>query len=61
MTKTQQIRLFCDSSLTHKEGGGGGGGGGQGINLTGYLDSLHKVFQYLLIHSKALKAKIKEV
>ena len=41
--------------------GGGGGGGGLGVNLTSYLDSSHKVSQYLLIHSKALKARIKEI
>ena len=28
-------------------GGGGGGGGDQGVNLTSYLDSSHKVSQYL--------------
>ena len=27
------------------------------VNLTSYLDSSHMVSQYLLIHSKALKAK----
>ena len=31
------------------------------MNLTSYLDSSHKVSQYLLIHSKAVKAKIKEI
>ena len=40
-------------------GGGGGGGGGQGVNLTSYLDSAHMVSQYLLIHSKAVNARIK--
>ena len=30
---------------------GGGGGGGGGLNVAGYLDSSHKVSQYLLIHS----------
>ena len=50
-------RLFYDPSLTHK----GGGGGGLGVNLTSYLDSSHKVSQYLLIHSKAVKARIKEI
>ena len=35
--------------------------GGQWVNLTGYLDSSHKVSQYLLIHSKALKARTKEI
>ena len=34
----------------------GEGGGG---NLTGYLDSSHKVSQYLVIHCKSLKARIK--
>ena len=52
-------RLFDESSLIHKRGGGGGGGGGgqggQGVNLTSYLDSSHKVSQYLSIHSKTLK------
>ena len=37
------------------------GGGGGGVNLTSYLDSSHKVSQYLLIHSKTLKARIKEI
>ena len=37
-------------------GGGGGGGGGQGVNLINYLDSSHMVSQYVLIHSKAVKA-----
>ena len=35
--------------------------GGHGVNLTGHLDSSQKVSQYLLIHSKALKARIKEI
>ena len=56
--KTQNW-LFYDPSLTL--GGGGGGGGGPGVNLTSYLDSSHMVSQYLLIHSKALKARIKEI
>ena len=34
--------------------------GGQGINLTGFTDSLHMVSHYLPMHSKPLKA-IKEV
>ena len=38
-----------------------GVGGGKGVNLTSYLDSLHKVSQYLLINSKTLKARIKEI
>ena len=42
-------------------GGGGVGVGGQGVNLTSYLDSSHMVYQYLLIHSKAVKARIKEI
>ena len=29
--------------------------------MTGYLDSPQMVSQYLLIHSKALKARIKEI
>ena len=33
---------------------------GQGVNLTSFLDSSHMVSQYLLIHSKTLKARIKE-
>ena len=44
---------FYDPSLTHK--------GDQGVNLTSYLDSSHMVSQYLLIHSKAVKARIKEI
>ena len=36
----------------------GGGGGGVSVNLTDYLDSSHKVSQYLLIHCKSLKARI---
>ena len=35
--------------------------GGRGINLTGYLDSPHTLSQYLLIHSEAIKATIKEI
>ena len=31
------------------------------VDLTGYTDSPHVVSQYLLIHSKAVKAIIKEV
>ena len=42
-------------------GGGGGGGGWQGVNMTAYLDSTHMVSQYLLIHSQALEARIKEI
>ena len=61
LEKKTQNRLFDESSLIHKRGGGGGGGGGGGVNLTSYLDSLHKVSQYLLIHSKTLKARIKEI
>ena len=49
-----------DPSLAHKGGSGGGGGGG-GVKLTGYLDSPHMLSQYLLIHSKGLKATIKEI
>ena len=33
------------------------GGGGQGVNLTSYLDSSHKVSQYLSIHSKTKRIK----
>ena len=33
---------------------------GQGVNLTSFLDSSHMVSQYLLLHSKALKARIQE-
>ena len=51
--KTQN-QLFYDPSLTHK-------GGGQGVKLTGYLDSLHMLSQYLLIYSEAIKATIKEI
>ena len=32
-----------------------------GVNLTSYLDSSHNISQYLLIHSKTLKARIKEI
>ena len=46
-------QLFYDPSLTHK--------GGRGVKLTGYLDSPHMLSQYLLIHSKAIKATIKEI
>ena len=35
--------------------------GGQGVKLTGYLDSPYMLFQYLLIHSEAIKATIKEI
>ena len=54
--KTQN-RLFYDPSLTHK----GGGGGGRGVKLTGYLDSPYMLSQYLLIHSEAIKATIKDI
>ena len=50
--KTQN-RLFYDPSLTHK--------GGSGVKLAGYLDSPHMLSQYLLIHSEAIKATIKEI
>ena len=50
-----QKRLFYDPSLTHK------GGGGRGVKLTGYLDSPYMLSQYLLIHSEAIKATIKEI
>ena len=56
--KTQN-RLFYDPSLTHKGGSEGGGGGG--VKLTGYLDSPYMLSQYLLIHSEAIKATIKEI
>ena len=36
-------------------------GGGGGVKLTGYLDSPHMLSQYLLIHSDAIKATIKEI
>ena len=35
--------------------------GGWGIKLTGYLDSPHMLSQYLLLHSEAIKATIKEI
>ena len=35
--------------------------GGQEVKLTGYLDCPHMVSQYLLIHSEAIKATIKEI
>ena len=54
--KTQK-RLFYDPSLTHKVGVGVG----QGVNVAGYLDSSQKVSQYLLIHYKALKARLKKI
>ena len=50
-----QNRLFYDPSLTHKGGGGGG------VKLTVYLDSPYMLSQYLLIHSEAIKATIKEI
>ena len=50
--KTQN-RLFYDPQ-THT-------GGGSGVKLTGYLDSPHMLSQYLLIHSEAIKATIKEI
>ena len=50
--KTQN-RLFYDPSLTHR--------GGQGVKLTGYLDSPYMLSQYLLLHSEAIKATIKEI
>ena len=34
--------------------------GGRGVKLTGYLDSPHMLSQYLLIHSEAIKATIKD-
>ena len=37
------------------------GGGGWGVKLTCYLDSPHILSQYLLIHSEAIKATIKEI
>ena len=59
--KTQN-QLFYDPSLPHKgRGGGGGGGGGWGVKLTSYLDSPYMLSQYLLIHSEAIKAAIKEI
>ena len=42
-------------------GGGVGGGRDQGIEVTSYLDSPHMLSQYLLIHSEAIKAMIKEI
>ena len=42
-------------------GVGVGVGGGVGVKLTGYLDSPHMLSQYLLIHSEAIKAMIKEI
>ena len=35
--------------------------GDQGVKLTGYLDSPYMLSQYLLIHSEAIKATIKEI
>ena len=37
------------------------GGRDQGIKVTSYLDSPHMLSQYLLIHSEAIKATIKEI
>ena len=34
---------------------------GRGVKLTGYLDSPQMLSQYLLIHSEAIKATIKEI
>ena len=34
---------------------------GRGVKLTSYLDSPHMLSQYLLIHSEAIKATIKEI
>ena len=50
--KTQN-RLFYDPTLTRKRG--------SGVKLTGYLDSPYMLSQYLLIHSEAIKATIKEI
>ena len=70
---TTQNRLFYDPSLTHGGVGGWGwgwgggvgvgwgGGGGGGVKLTGYLDSPYMLSQYLLIHSEAITATIKEI
>ena len=52
--KNSKTAIFYPS-LTHK------GGGGQVVKLTGYLDSQHMLSQYLLIHSEAIKATIKEI
>ena len=52
--KTQnRLHVFYDPSLTHK--------GGRGVKLTGYLDSPYMLSQYLLIHSEAIEATIKEI
>ena len=53
MAKTQN-RLFYDPSLTHKGGSGG---------KTDWLFrlSIYVIAQYLLIHSEAIKATIKEI
>ena len=51
--KTQN-GLFYDPSLTHRGGVGG-------VKLTGYLNSPYMLSQYLLIHSEAIKATIKEI
>ena len=50
--KTQN-QLFYDPSLSHR--------GGRGVKLTSYLDYPHMLSQYLLIHSKAIKATIKKI
>ena len=50
--KNSKTGIFYPS-LTHKEG--------RAIKLTSYLDSPHMLSQYLLIHSEAIKATIKEI
>ena len=50
--KKSKTAIFYPS-LTHK--------GGRLVKLTGYLDSQHMLSQYLLIHSEAIKATIKEI
>ena len=54
--KNSKTAIFYPS-LTHW----GGGGENQGIKVTSYLDSPHMLSQYLLIHSEAIKAMIKEI
>ena len=51
--KNSKVAIY-DPSLAHKWGG-------RGVKLTGYLDSPHILSQYLLIHSEAIKATIKEI
>ena len=48
--------LFYKPSLIHNLGEGG-----KGVNLSGYVDSVYTFLYNLTIHSKAVKAIIKQV